>query len=92
MCATMEAFSPCLGEDRLLLTAVGNMLAVLGDVADGVQPEFFMLRCDVSALMLTGPISHFFLWLPFGERCFVLTQSLLPDGGQARRHLRSVQH
>lgn len=87
MSVTMETLSSCLGEDRLLLAAIGNMFAVLGDVANGVQFESLMLRCNVSVLMLTGPISYFFLWLSLGERCFVFAQFLLPDVEHARRYL-----
>lgn len=88
----MKPFSACPVEESFLLAAIGNMLAVLGDVADGVQSEFLMLGCDVSTLVLARPISHFLLRLSLDECCFVFAQLLLPDKGHARRYFRRVQH
>lgn len=88
----MKAFSARLAEKSFLLAAVGDMLAVLCDVTDWVQSEFSVLGRDVPGLIFARPVSDFLLGLSLDERCFVLTQLLLPDVWRARRYFRGVQH
>ena len=67
----MKAFSSCSAEECFLLTAIGDMLAVVDDLTNGVHLVFLVLGCSLLVLIFTRPVLDLGLRLALDKSRFI---------------------